>query len=788
MKTAREHNRTLRCSVLATLLCASSATRALAQRIAPLPAEDAMNLNSLGASLREFSPDGKWLAYAVTSRHGEAPEQMFLRTGVPEEALGSEIRVINLQTRIERKLTADTEQSWLPVWSPNGAYLAFLSDRDRSGQAKLWLWDVKQDALRKVSNVAVRSAIQLEWTADSAEIVLTVVPADPAEENPAEMETTQRQGLAADSYRATDSTAVVYQSSGSLSESAIRSDPLDKRSTIRDLAVIRIRDGSVKTLVHSQRIGIFHVSETGSRVAFSSPDRFERAGSQQVLHSLSVVDIASGTRTRLVTGLSLDLSGNFSVSPDGSKIAFRTTDKEGKFDIHVVDVANKQVRNLSTFADLPPSVSPGHQQRWYSSTTLFWDDDGRNLYSVTNGAIWRSSLEEGGTKEIVRVPGRLIRQLIGRDWSRLAIDPRDHSTVVIARDEEQKRDELYRIDLETGGVAQLLEREECYTCEAGLRGHLAAISKDGKWIAYSSQDAEHPGDLWLSDVAFEKPSQLTHLNPQIEEYAMGSARLVEWLDCDGHRLRGGIVLPAGYQEGRRYPLVVLVYGGETLSDFTRSFGGFERGVGYMNVQLFATRGYAVLMPDAPQQMGTPMLDLAKTVLPGVNRVIELGIADPAKVGVLGHSYGGYSVLSLLVQTNRFKAAIALNGMGNLVSLYGEMDANGIAFGTSSETGQELVGGSPWEYRERYIENSPFFYLDRVQTPLLLVHGSKDPTFAALLGDEVFVALRRLGKTVEYARYESEAHIFLENRNQLDVCRRMLDWFDRYLKNVSGEKP
>ncbi len=671
MKVQREHNRTLRCSVLTILLCASSVTHILAQRIAPLPAEDVMNLNSLGASLREFSPDGKWLAYAVTSRHGAAPEEMFLRTGVPEEALGSEIRVMNLQTRVERKLTADTEQSWLPVWSPNGAYLAFLSDRDRSGQAKLWLWDVKQDALRKVSDVAVRSAILLEWTADSEKVVLTVVPAGPAEKNPAGLEATQREGLTPDSYRATDSTAVVYQSSASLDEKAIRSDPLDERSTIRDLAVIRIRDGSVKTLVHGQRIGIFHVSDNGSRVAFSSPDRFEKAGSQQVLHSLFVVEVANGSTTPLVTGLPLDLSGNFSVSPDGSKIAFRTTDKEGKFDIHVVGVANKQVRNLSAFADLPPGVSPGHPQRWYSSTTLFWDDDGRNLYSVTNGAIWRSSLEEGKTKEIVRVPGRLVRQLIGRDRSRLAIDPRDHSTVVIARDEEQKRDELYRIDLETGGLAKLLEREECYTCEAGLRGHLAAISKDGKWIVYSSQDAEHPGDIWLSDVAFEKPSQLTHLNPKIERYAMGSARFLEWLDGDGRRLRGGVVLPTGYQEGRTYPLVVLVYGGETLSDSARSFGGFERGVGYLNVQLFATRGYAVLMPDAPQQMGTPMLDLAKTVLPGVNRLIELGIADPARVGVLGHSYGGYSVLSLLVQTNRFKAAMALNGMGNLVSLYGD---------------------------------------------------------------------------------------------------------------------
>ena len=174
--------------------------------------------------------------------------------------------------------------------------------------------------------------------------------------------------------------------------------------------------------------------------------------------------------------------------------------------------------------------------------------------------------------------------------------------------------------------------------------------------------------------------------------------------------------------------------------------------------MLATRGYAVLLPDAPQHLGTPMLDLAKTILPGVDKVISMGIADPDRLGVMGHSCGGYSVPSLIVQTVRFKSALEADGMGDLISGYGQMQRDGTAFLTSViEQDQGLTGGTPWQFRERYIKNSPLFYFDRVETPLLIVHGGEDKAVAPFLGDQVFVALRRLGKDVKYAKYEGEDH-------------------------------
>jgi dipeptidyl aminopeptidase/acylaminoacyl peptidase len=256
--------------------------------------------------------------------------------------------------------------------------------------------------------------------------------------------------------------------------------------------------------------------------------------------------------------------------------------------------------------------------------------------------------------------------------------------------------------------------------------------------------------------------------------------LIDWLSDDGERLHGALLLPSDYQEGKRYPLVVWVYAGELSSNSLDRFGLVP--LRPVNGQLLATRGYAVLLPDSPQHEGTAMADLEKTVLSGVNKVIEMGIADPERLGVMGHSNGGYSTLALIVQTMRFKAAVEMDGTANLVDLYAEMGKDGTAYGTGMlEHGQDAMGGTPWQFRERYIENSPIFYLDRVETPLLIVQATGDPVVATFHGDQIFVALQRLGKEVEYATYEDEGHFPASYGNRLDLLNRMLAWFNKYLK-------
>ena len=233
----------------------------------------------------------------------------------------------------------------------------------------------------------------------------------------------------------------------------------------------------------------------------------------------------------------------------------------------------------------------------------------------------------------------------------------------------------------------------------------------------------------------------------------------------------------------RYPLIVRVYGGSDLSNWRNRFGVTNSPVD--NAQLYATRGYALLFADSKLRVGTPMADLLTSVVPGVNRAIEIGVADPERLGVTGHSYGGYSTLALIAQTPRFAAAVMSAGLGNLLGTYGQLADDGTNYGLPwSEQGQGRMGGSPWEFRSRYIENSPIAYLDRVRTPLLIIHGEKDTAVQAFLAAEVFVGLRRLGQTVTYALYEDEEHWpgTWSYPNQVDVVNRTIAWFDRFLKD------
>lgn len=257
--------------------------------------------------------------------------------------------------------------------------------------------------------------------------------------------------------------------------------------------------------------------------------------------------------------------------------------------------------------------------------------------------------------------------------------------------------------------------------------------------------------------------------------------MIDWRALDGEVRRGALMLPPGYDGEQPLPLIVWVYGGVPLSDHLYRFG--VRGLSFGDAHLLATRGYAVLWPDMPMADRDPLRQLPGLVLPAVNRAIDLGIADPQRLGLLGHSYGGYCALALLTQTTRFRAAVACSMTAcDFPSAYGMLTAGGDskAWGYAEGTPWRL-GGTLWERREAYIENSPLFYLDRVRTPVLLIHGTEDE-YSDAQAVEAFSALRRLGQRVELRRYRGEGHsprLFTEP-NLRDVTERVLAWFDEHL--------
>jgi dipeptidyl aminopeptidase/acylaminoacyl peptidase len=272
----------------------------------------------------------------------------------------------------------------------------------------------------------------------------------------------------------------------------------------------------------------------------------------------------------------------------------------------------------------------------------------------------------------------------------------------------------------------------------------------------------------------------------MEAVTFGATRLIRYDTPAGVR-RATLLLPAGYRGGVRYPLVVYPYPVDRRSNDVNVFG--VTGPGVANMQLLATRGFAVLAPDvAPFDWTDQMRQLAAIILPGVDRVIAMGVADSARLGIMGHSWGGYTALVLIAQSPRFGAAVMRGGFGDEVAMTGALQEGGFAYGTMLN--ETTYGGTLWERPETYRRNSPIHLLDRVRTPLLIIHGERDTTVPVYLAEQLFAGLQRLARAVELARYANENHSEAQwsYANQRDYLTRMIGWFETHLERAADARP
>jgi dipeptidyl aminopeptidase/acylaminoacyl peptidase len=365
------------------------------------------------------------------------------------------------------------------------------------------------------------------------------------------------------------------------------------------------------------------------------------------------------------------------------------------------------------------------------------------------------------------------------------------SPVVIAQAGEGGERRLYRLDLSA------TEAEVRDFPQPTSRAGLEVFDPDRSLAVF--QGTERTGTyLWLGDGESPEFNTAITLNSTLAEIADARRMLIEYRGVEGDSLEGVVLLPSGYEDGKRYPLVTWVYAGSVFRD-TLSFS-FEKGSGSaLNPQLFTAHGYAVLFPSMPLSgdgvASDPYIDLPKGVIAAVDKVIDLGIADPEQLAVAGHSYGGYSTYTLVSYTNRFKAAIAMDGDANLLTSYAKFDADQRYWdnaqerregATWSETSQGRMGEPPWSALWRYLRNSPFFYLDRIDTPLLIIQSDMD--FVPVIhGEEMFSGLYRLGKTARFVRYWGEGHVPASPANVRDMWSRIYEWLDAYLSQPEKEK-
>lgn len=523
-------------------------------------------------------------------------------------------------------------------------------------------------------------------------------------------------------------------------------------------------------------------SQDGKRIAYTArderPDKEEREKKKKDKFDAVVVD-RDFTWTHLWT-IDVDekeaqrlTEGEFNVedprwSPDGARIAFRKSyignqdspwkhiDDNQESDIFAVTVADKQESNLTP--------DPG------TATNPRWSPDGQSLaFGAADGPQAKVNLF------VMDMRTRRARNLTANDpdsvsegtWSP------DGATLYYTQGRGTYT-HLFAVPSRGGDAKQL-------SAGLGFEGGVE-LSPNGQSIAHVPNDPDRPGDLWVSDLEGRYPLKLTDVNPKFTEFAVAKSEVLRWTAPDGLEIEGVLLYPLGYEEGKRYPLILQIHGGPR-GRFTHSFNGRN--------QVFAANGYAILQPNPRGSTGYGQEfaeanrgdwggnDFNYDDMTGVDRVIELGVADPEKLVVMGGSYGGFSTFWAVTQTDRFKAAIAHAAISEWYSFHGQTDIPAyLEYGFL---------GFPWESREVYEKWSPYRYAENVKTPLMITHGEEDRRVPIAQAEQFYTALKKMGKVVEFVRYPREGHGITEPNHVIDLMARQLEWFDRHL-GIVREKP
>jgi dipeptidyl aminopeptidase/acylaminoacyl peptidase len=740
----------------------------------PLPVEVAASLHAHnGRSSFDLSPDGQWIASTVELDETIKRDSLrYAATGFPFAEGDSRMQATLTNTKSGEviRLGGVASASWAAVWSPDGSRVAFYSDE--GGEAGVWVWEKATGKAQRFPGVIARPFFGFEvvrWSSDSQRLLCKILPAGMMvkEANALEgnMESAGRFPKVAPGQ---PSVFVVRARKETTAEAKPKTEG-NLRWAVADLAILDLRARKITRIAEQTQPRFYAFSPDERYVAYTVLKGWE-ANSQQPNFDLAVYELANGTTRTLAKAIRLGYGIEWNWSPDSRYIAYIASGQVTEGEIVLVSVSDGAAKSLKDKG--VPSFAPGEGER-----PPLWDVKGENLYALGDGALWRVDAESGRGSKVGSIPGWEMRAIVTRPefpviWS----NDGGGTAWVTARELGGPKSGIFRVDLTTGNVQAAVEESKRYSGVFNLDA--SDVTGD---ICFVAKDQQHIGDVWVFDTHDNRARQVSHINASLDRYELGTPHIIEWHSLDGQALKGTLLLPPGHRMGQRVPLVVWVYGGETNAASAVNSFGFWGEMAALNMHMLATRGYAVFYPDSPLRTGRTMTDLMQTVMPGVNAVIEQGYADPDRLAIMGQSYGSYCTLSIIAQTTRFKAAIITAAVLNpdLYADYLQMSPEGAGASTGYyEHGQGNMGGTPWQYPERYRENSPLFLFDQVETPLLIGQGEKDGRLIA--SDTTFVALQRLGKEVEYRIYEGEGHVITQTPNVLDFWKRRLDFLAEHL--------
>jgi dipeptidyl aminopeptidase/acylaminoacyl peptidase len=304
-------------------------------------------------------------------------------------------------------------------------------------------------------------------------------------------------------------------------------------------------------------------------------------------------------------------------------------------------------------------------------------------------------------------------------------------------------------------------------------------AKKADKILFTIETFEEFPDLYVSELDFKNPKRITDVNPQQKDFAWGRRILIDYANSKGQKLQATLALPAGYEEGKKYPMLVYFYEKMSYRHHQYSMPTYDD---RPHMSAYASDGYLVLMPDIIFEIGKPGTSSLDCVSSAVKKVIELGYADQERIGIQGHSWGGFQTSFIVTQTDMFACVVSgapptcIEGEFNQV-FKGSGNNNHSYYSRS----QGRMGTDPWKNHELYRSQSAIQNAAKITTPFMLLHGTEDGSVDWIQSLEYYNAARYLGKEVIFLSYPGEPHHLAKEENQKDFQKRMKQYFDHYLK-------
>jgi dipeptidyl aminopeptidase/acylaminoacyl peptidase len=709
------------------------------------------------ADVVEFSlaEDGRHLVYAVAARDSSKNGVFVARPGAPDAPAA---------------LLAGKGKYLKLTWDENQAQFAFLSDRDDAGakqpKLKLYRWDRQAGPAVELASVTtpgfrkdfvISDKGNLSFSKDGSRIFLPCAPPPPEKKDDPDAAIEEKAVVDLWTYKDD-----YIQPIQKVRAARDRDRTFTAAYGIPEKKIVQLADRDLADVAPSENAQ--WVLGTDDRAYRRTADYDERYSDAYL------VDAATGARTLI----SQKNHGGVSWSPSGRYLLLF----DGK-DWETISVPGGRTVNLTS--GLPAKFfteDDDHPQSPAPYGSAGWTRDGQWVLLYDRYDVWRVSPDGSGAKNITAGYGRQ-HGLRLRYIRTEAENPRerwiDGAGPLMLQGENLTTWEsgFFRASLDGGEPKQLLLAAENFS--------VPVKAKDADVYLLTGQTFNEFPDLVTTNGTFQELRRVSNVNPQKAEILWGTSEVVAFKNVDGVPLTAALYKPENFDPHKRYPMMVYIY--EKLTQNVNHFVNPAPGTN-INISYYVSNGYLVLTPDIVYTVGYPGQSALKCVLPAIQAVVDRGIVDEKAIGIQGHSWGGYQIAYMVTQTNRFRAVAAGAPVVNMIAAY-----DGIRWGTGLtrqfqyERTQSRIGGSIWQYPTRFIENSPIFWVDRVQTPVMILQNDGDDAVPWYQGIEFFLSLRRLGKEAYMFNYNGQPHGLRDRADQKDYTIRLQQYFDHFLKGA-----